>query len=46
MVIGTFLERETILVLAGLAEHQDYLALPEVIGAAFLSRTFLSDEKT
>lgn len=36
IVIGTFLEGETILVLAGLAAHQGYLALPEVIGAAFL----------
>lgn len=35
IVIGTFLEGETILVLAGLAAHQGYLALPEVITAAF-----------
>ncbi len=36
IIIGTFLEGETILVLVGLAAHQGYLALPEVIGAAFL----------
>lgn len=34
--IGTFLEGETILVLAGLAAHQGYLALSGVILAAFL----------
>jgi membrane protein DedA with SNARE-associated domain len=34
--IGTFLEGETILVLAGLAAHQGYLVLTWVILAAFL----------
>jgi membrane protein DedA with SNARE-associated domain len=34
--VGTFLEGETILVLAGLAAHQGYLALSWVIAAAFL----------
>ena len=36
ILIGTFLEGETILVLAGLAAHQGYLALTWVILAAFL----------
>ena len=36
ILVGTFLEGETILVLAGLAAHQGYLALPGVILAAFL----------
>ena len=36
ILIGTFLEGETILVLAGLAAHQGYLALAWVILAAFL----------
>jgi membrane protein DedA with SNARE-associated domain len=36
ILIGTFLEGETILVLAGLAAHQGYLALTGVILAAFL----------
>lgn len=36
ILIGTFLEGETILVLAGLAAHQGYLVLPWVILAAFL----------
>jgi len=35
ILIGTFLEGETILVLGGLAAHQGYLALPWVILAAF-----------
>ena len=35
IVIGTFLEGETILVLAGLAAHQGYLVLTWVILAAF-----------
>jgi membrane protein DedA with SNARE-associated domain len=34
--IGTFLEGETVLVLAGLAAHQGYLVLTWVITAAFL----------
>ena len=36
ILIGTFLEGETILVLAGLAAHQGYLKLIGVIAAAFL----------
>jgi len=36
ILIGTFLEGETILILAGLAAHQGYLTLPGVITAAFL----------
>lgn len=36
ILIGTFLEGETILVLAGLAAHQGYLTLSGVIAAAFL----------
>ena len=35
VLIGTFLEGETILVLGGLAAHQGYLYLIGVIGAAF-----------
>ena len=36
ILIGTFLEGETILMLAGLAAHQGYLVLTGVIFAAFL----------
>ena len=36
ILIGTFLEGETIVVLAGLAAHQGYLVLTWVILAAFL----------
>lgn len=43
VLIGTFLEGETILVLAGLAAHRGYLALPIVIMAAFLG-TLLGDQ--
>ena len=35
VLIGTFLEGETILVLAGFAAHRGYMHLPWVIGAAF-----------
>jgi len=35
ILVGTFLEGETILVLAGLAAHQGYLALSWVVLAAF-----------
>ena len=35
ILIGTFLEGETILVLGGFTAHQGYLALPWVILAAF-----------
>ena len=34
--VGTFLEGETILILAGFAAHRGYLSLPEVIVTAFL----------
>jgi len=36
ILIGTFFESETILVLAGLAAHQGYLVLSWVILAAFV----------
>ncbi len=36
VLVGTFLEGETILVLAGFAAHRGYLSLPGVIAAAFL----------
>lgn len=36
VLLGTFLEGETILVLGGFAAHRGYLALPWVIVAAFL----------
>lgn len=36
ILAGTFLEGETILVIAGLAAHRGYLHLPLVIAAAFL----------
>jgi membrane protein DedA with SNARE-associated domain len=35
IVLGTFLEGETVLVLGGLAAHLGYLSFPGVIGAAF-----------
>ena len=38
--IGTFLEGETILVLAGFAAHRGYLDLSGAIGAAFLGTLF------
>lgn len=40
VLVGTFLEGETILVLAGFAAHRGYLQLPWVIGAAFLGTLF------
>lgn len=40
ILMGTFLEGETILVLAGLAVHQGYLLMPGVIMAAFLGSLF------
>ena len=40
ILIGTFLEGETILVLAGLAAHQGYLVLTWVILAAFAGISF------
>lgn len=40
---GTFLEGETILVIAGFLAHRGYLELPIVIGAAFAG-TFFGDQ--
>jgi len=36
VVIGTFLEGETVLILGGVAAHRGYLALPWVVLAAFV----------
>ncbi len=41
--IGTFLEGETILILAGFAAHQGYLNLPWVLVSAFLG-TLIGDQ--
>ena len=41
--VGTFLEGETILVLAGFAAHRGYMALPWVIAAAF-GGSFFGDQ--
>ena len=35
VAVGTFLEGETIVVLAGFAAHRGYLGLPQVVAAAF-----------
>ncbi len=43
ILLGTFLEGETILILGGFVAHQGYLALPWVILAAFLG-TFGGDQ--
>ncbi len=43
LLIGTFMEGETILVLAGLAAHQGYLELKWVFPVAFIG-TFISDQ--
>lgn len=43
VLIGTFLEGETILVLGGLVAHRGYLSLPLVIMAAFIG-TLLGDQ--
>ena len=40
VLIGTFLEGETILILAGFAAHRGYLNLPMVIVAAFAGTVF------
>ncbi|CAG9000119.1 MAG: Inner membrane protein YohD [Candidatus Celerinatantimonas neptuna] len=40
IIVGTFFEGETILVLAGFLAHQGYLGLPEVMGAAFIGTLF------
>lgn len=43
VVLGTFFEGETILVLAGLASHRGYLSLGSVIAAGFVG-TFVGDQ--
>jgi membrane protein DedA with SNARE-associated domain len=43
ILLGTFFEGETILVLAGLAAHRGYLSLPSVVAAGFLG-TFVGDQ--
>jgi membrane protein DedA with SNARE-associated domain len=43
VLIGTFAEGETILVLAGFAAHRGYLQLPQVMLAAFLG-SFCGDQ--
>lgn len=43
IVIGTFFEGETILIIAGALAHQGYLGLPEAIGAAFVG-TLVGDQ--
>jgi membrane protein DedA with SNARE-associated domain len=43
LVAGTFLEGETVVVLAGFAAHRGYLSLPLVMLAAFTG-TFLGDQ--
>ena len=40
LVVGTFLEGETVLVLAGFAAHRGYLSLPLVMLAAFAGSFF------
>jgi membrane protein DedA with SNARE-associated domain len=43
ILVGTFLEGETVLVLGGLVAHQGYLQLPWVILAAFIG-TLIGDQ--
>ena len=43
VAVGTFLEGEAVLVLAGFAAHRDYLSLPGVILVALLA-SFLGDQ--
>jgi len=43
VVVGTFFEGETVLVLAGLAAHRGYLGLSAVVAAGFAG-TFLGDQ--
>jgi len=43
LVVGTFLEGETVLVLAGFAAHRGYMSLPLVMLAAFAG-SFLGDQ--
>ncbi|MCW8858357.1 MAG: DedA family protein [Deltaproteobacteria bacterium] len=40
VLVGTFLEGETILILAGFAAHRGYLELPWIIAAAFVGTLF------
>ena len=40
LLIGTFLEGETILILGGMAAHLDYLSLGWVIACGFLGTLF------
>jgi membrane protein DedA with SNARE-associated domain len=40
VLIGSLLEGETILVLAGFAAHQGHLSLPLVLAIAFVGGTF------
>lgn len=40
VLVGTFLEGETILILAGFAAHRGYLELPWIILAAFIGTLF------
>lgn len=40
ILIGAFLEGETVVVIGGFAAHQDYLNLPYVIAAAFIGTLF------
>ena len=43
VVLGTFLEGETILIIAGFLAHRGYLELPYVISAAFIG-TLIGDQ--
>ena len=43
IVLGTFLEGETILIIAGFLAHRGYLELPYVISAAFIG-TLIGDQ--
>lgn len=43
ILVGTFLEGETVLVLAGFLVHRGYLSLPLVVAAAFIG-TFAGDQ--
>ncbi len=43
VLLGTFLEGETVLLMAGFAAHRGYLSLPGVIACAFLG-TLLGDQ--
>ncbi len=43
IVIGTFFEGETILIIAGFAAHRGYLSLPAVLTCGFIG-TFIGDQ--